>query len=643
MRSLLGLLLLTVFGWPQGSSLATRPTLLNAPLTRAGGLSACTTADGCVLDCGVGIATGNQTIWECVDGSGAAVAVTAGVGTVFESTGHAATPTAARINSDAQAPQLTSAAAFNSVWSGGDHTLVLIASPTTAVSANPILFSHGYFAESGIVAQGSGANFNVFWSGTGVNVSLPVAVSTVGRWSVMTARRSATTYTTRVNGTQATTTIGTVLATTADPMRFGRYRDVNRDAAGPLARARIYTRALSDVEVTRLEAGWWGATAETRNVSVARASTRWCPDDAGNIRAIADAAGCVNAKGLLVEEARTNYASASLSIDSAADWTVLATPTITADQASGPFARLNGGPEMDLLVDDDAANQEGVQARSVGGASAAVAYTASFYVAPGTSGTERNKASLWIDHNGTSALAKCDWAALNTGTPTCTPQTAAVCGTAETGLPGGVVRISCTTTITGAPTTVLGQIREGNVAADTGSILVAGGQVEAGGFASSPIVTATTQQLARAADVATMVSAGLPIAEGSWEADVTPVWSGTPAGNYFFLHAVRSSPTLDGPALYAVAGGLVLKGDVWVASTGPYSPAGSVAAWNAGTTYRVAQRWGANSLVYRNGAMIGTPAAVTGRPGGISAAVGVGNSQPTGQCNCYVRAIAVRP
>ena len=66
-------------------------------------------------------------------------------------------------------------------------------------------------------------------------------------------------------------------------------------------------------EKARIEAQWFGALAESRNVTTTRGSTAWQdPGDGGQVWARGNGAGRIDHRGLFSFEARTNYWTNSL-------------------------------------------------------------------------------------------------------------------------------------------------------------------------------------------------------------------------------------------------------------------------------------------------------------------------------------------
>lgn len=511
MRYLLFLLLFTPFGVNASEEtifdipLAT----LNVPLTQSGSINACLASDGCVLDCGVGLNTGAD-LWECQDGTSTAVAVTQGTGSTYDNTGFSSVRASTNIT-DAKAPRLTNPTLLGNLWAT-DHTIIAIGQSAAGAGNGDHYFSNGETAADGFQLLRATGQVRCGWYANPATQNVNTSIEPINQWMIASCRRSASNYIARGNGIQTSAAIiTTAAAPTTRQVYFGRAETAGGNFGGPLARIRIYTRALSDAEIAQIEAQWWGITAENRNVTVTRASTAWTKDNTNLVYSVGNGAGRTTTQGLLVEEVRTNVALHSLQMDNGASWVVQNVPIITANAKSGPFSRLNGGAEMERINDDSAAAFKGIE--STGGTTAGT-WTFSAYLAADTI----NTAILLINHNGdgpTVSQTACTFQALNTSNPTCANQAGHTCAIISTNLgpSNDVHHVSCTATVTGAPTFVKGQIRPGNASGDVGSIFATGGQLELGAGASSPIVTTTTT-LQRIADVATVSTTGWPVTQG---------------------------------------------------------------------------------------------------------------------------------
>lgn len=389
------------------------------------------------------------TEWECVGSTGAAAgSVAQGTGTTYQGT-FAGDIKALSDITDAKAPVWTHSGL--SIFAG-DFTVIITGFATTASDA-----TYQYWIEAGNFAirnEGTSARARFGTAGlTADNVA-----ATRDNWVIMTARKNGTSHTLRVNGETGTPNVfADDLPTGFGNIGFGSFLPLR----GPMAWAYFVPRHLSDAEVAAIENQWHGAPA----LSVASASPQ-CIDNtaiSGQVDCFAaDAVPLVSATlGLRTVRAYQNFWSATpLSLASGTD---VATPTITADVAAGPFSRmLNGALECDLMVDNNGAAFEGKQGAT--GGTGEGFWSADYFLAAGTSGTTRTTARITIDVAGGTGSTTCDVTGL-TSTPT---------------------RAHCSTTAGDTPTSVRSSILVGNAAADTGSVVVCHSQMTASAYAEPP-------------------------------------------------------------------------------------------------------------------------------------------------------------
>lgn len=548
------------------------PVVLAGPLSTSGLLNTANLSCAPSLVC-----FPDSDSWNCwsPDADGAltvAVAVTQGAATGFEATPYVPGPSgtvaryAARIDAAGEAPRLTTPAPFASLWTG-DFTLLL--SGQQASGAQKMMFSHATANADGVYCySNTGATFACITNRAGALDTIPSAGGFgVDRLLFNSLRRSSTTCTARTNGNNGTpTACSSIVAPTTRQMYFGRYESEGVTyVSGPLALTAIFPCALTDTELLRIESQWAGTIAESRNVPLDRNSTAgWVAPD-GYYYAVGDDMGRVDARGLLVEEQRTNY---WLNSSAAASWVDKGTPVITANTESGPFSRYFGAAEVDTLEDDDAGVHEGKDSASAG--TTLGAYTASCYLAAGTLTTA--ELAVLTDGGGSAVCA--------------------VSGLSETWQ-----RKTCSGTVTGSPTYIKGEILIGTNAASVGTIKAAHCQLEPGAFASQPIPTGATAT-ARLPDKPLLSTVGFPTGQGALSLTVTPEWS-TVAADAVLLDTRTGTNGIecwvDSSARLTCSTG----------DAGGTSYAQSAAlTWTPGTAYRIEIRWGGGTIFVRRDSVV---------------------------------------
>lgn len=446
-------------------------------------LPACTAANNCAMQCTASL-TGDA--WRCVTGAGASFTVTQGTGTAVANVWG---QPALQIFSDANAPTISAAnaAALESVWTQ-PHTVITTAFSNT-ISGNTVQLHFRQQSASGGLAARTESGHRCIWlntsaAPTSVTVTVSANSSQYG-WSIGTCRKSGTgassSYTARSNGTASTS------AWAADPgaasstiAYFGRNSTAGSYLGGQFESVTIYSAALSDDEIAGIEAAWKG-TAPI--VSMSGDAIEYLSGSLFGARPmLADADGYyfpmginvprVTSAGYYIEEhgnETTRGASWATDALDASSWTTVGTPTVTANQASGPFSRWKSAAEADLAVDDDAAAMEGFQGTTCG--TTAQRYTVSCFLAPGTSGVTTDKARLVVETDAT-------------GTTNC-----------DKTLTAGFSRYTCSATVSGSPTYVRGRLLIGNATTDTGSVLVSQCQCDEDGWANSPHITNSATSL----------------------------------------------------------------------------------------------------------------------------------------------------
>jgi hypothetical protein len=429
-------------------------------------LPTCTAAVGCEMQCRV-----VSSAWACVDENGTTIAVTAGTGviTVTDPWGRVALDEV----TGARAPRLTSA--FDAVLAGA-HTIVTTAYSTTHVDAtyqytidtNPGAGSRTQVRQEGGTARELAGTYTAIGP-TGASFALGLAMTAT------VSNAANTTHTFNLNGLTATSGAGAWTDPTTTAWKFGaRSSDNAFPLAGVYESVTVYSDDKTAAELeTLLNA--WAALAEDASSPInherpgqqfAIVSGRAWPYGwhlpvvtSNGMEIQPNSAGPVNAPP------GSGWATDATDADS---WTDVGTPTITANQAAGPFAAWRVGPsgnEADLIVDDDAGAREGLEGVLGCGDDQTVTgdYTASCYVRSGTSGTTTTDVTIAVQTNGT-------------GSTECT----------FTDLTSTFVRKTCYAAVTGSPTSIKGRVLVGDAVGDTGSIIVSQCQCENRGWATAP-------------------------------------------------------------------------------------------------------------------------------------------------------------
>lgn len=448
------------------SDLYARDFRLNQTAASTSSLPTCTVGVGCELQCRC-----VADAWACVDEAGASVAVTAGSGVIGMDTiwGRCALDEI----TDARAPALTSA--FDAVFAGA-HTVLITGYSTTHNDAtyqivftnNPGAGSATIIREEGTTGRtlagtytaigGAGASFKLGWNMTA---------------SVSSAANDAFTFNT--GGVTGSSGAGAYTDPTTTVVQFGRRAAGGLAMYGPLESVTIYSDDKTADEIEAMLHTWAGIPADASSpVLHSRPGQQFVIDGDGRAQPLGWNVPHVSSGGIELQPnssgptnapAGSGWATDATDVDS---WTDVGTPTITANQAAGPFAAWRVGPgsnEADLVVDNDAAAKEGLQgvlgcgdAQNVTGD-----YTASCYVRSGTSGTTTTEVTIAVQTDGTGSL-ECEFTDLTTS----------------------FVRKECYAAITGSPTSIKGRVLVGDDAADTGSVIVSQCQCENRGYATAP-------------------------------------------------------------------------------------------------------------------------------------------------------------
>lgn len=363
------------------------------------------------------------------------------------------------------------------------------------------------------------------------------------------------------------------------------------------------------------------SSCEGRAVTVLRASSAWCEGDDGQVAALGNNAGCFSGRGLLIEEARTNYFFNSL--DMTSGWTPATAnpPTVTRPtDSTSPFATIS--TTVNLIADDSATDSEGIQGQVDTSPPATADYTCSCYMKAGSDSTAflRSTTGGGVGHGQTKDLT----------------------------LTSSWARYSFTFNVSGSPTSVGCQIRHGNGAgtlnADTGDFYVAHCQLERGSFATSPIVTSTLA-LQRANASATVPGTSIIRNSGHVSFVFTPEWStgGTSVSNRV-LFAMVDGAGINGAYFYTQPAGdnVVLR---VLDNAGVGWSIVQPRTWTANVPVLIAGRWTPpTAYLDVNGARLDTAAANVPRPTDHGGVIGLCN-WPTGidRCNGWIRNVELRP
>ena len=578
-----------------------------AGLGSNGLLDACVSP--CVLDCGVG-AFDNTQEWQCVNALGAQVAVTQGTSPTYEPSPLGGATALGNIT-DAKAPYVAAATAATALGSGfwaGDHTVMAIFASGTTTDPAPL--SHGNDSVSGFYMQVSASGGGRLYCNysAAASAQYPYATaSVIQKWIMPVCRRSGSNYIVSIDGVQSSTAITvTAAAPTTENLYFGRYSGAGLPLNGDLLRVRFYSIAVSDSALIDTENKLYGERAETRAVGVDRNSTAWLTADNGYIYSIGDDEARINASGILSERAKTNYWLQSLD---ASAWTDVGTPIITANTDSGPFVYFAGGAEADTIEDNDALAIEGKSSASAGTTTGT--YTVSCYLASGTASTA--ELAVLTDGGGGGACL-------------------------VSGLTAAFARKTCTPTpITGVPTYIKGSLGVGSVVGTTGTIKVAGCQLEIASHATSQIINTTTA-LQRVAEKITASSVGIPI-RGAIEFDMTPIWSNAVDVDGFSFVAIDTRTAGNGVLVY-------VDGTTLTATVGNGTNTTTLTAalsWEAGVTYRIKLEYqSAMFRLFRDGVVVDTETTGLYPPSAHASTIGIGSTvSGLATCNCSIKRLGV--
>lgn len=361
----------------------------------------------------------------------------------------------------------------------------------------------------------------------------------------------------------------------------------------------------SSVARPSLGLNFLGGALDSR-LTFTRASTAWAYNSAGTLTSYATNAPrfdydpvTLAAKGLLLEEARTNLFAGDLT--NTTNWSVGSTTRATGQTA--PDGTTNG-----VLFTESASGTASYGPNSVVvTVTASTATTASIFVKAGTCSFLR----LLLADTLTPTIAAQSWFNLNTGAT----GTNGVFAGAPTSISASITSVGsgwyrCTITATLSTATtacLLVRMTSADAATtDAGSKTVSlwCPQIEVGSFATSPIVT-TTASATRAVDVCSAATSGFAFnaAEGTLFAAFTPLGV-TGLQTAIYLDDGTNNERMGARASSGAMAGIVVDGGV------------SQASANAGTLTAVASKV---AIAYKvddiaiclNGGTVGTDALAT--------------------------------
>lgn len=339
-----------------------------------------------------------------------------------------------------------------------------------------------------------------------------------------------------------------------------------------------------------------------QTVTVTRATTRYCyssttPGDTSAVTSIAVNAPALEANGLSIENAHTNLLLRSEEFDNAS-WTKAGggtgtAPTVSANTSVAP----NGTTTADRI-----------QCTAIASGAANNSLVGQVFANPGV-GIQWTF-SIWV--KGTSGAGSTRLILVETGTIR------------------GAVTVNFTTTWQRFSVTSAGNgggvvsVNIGAYGADLSPQSAAdfqawGAQVETGEFAHSYVPTTTATATCNQ-DIVVMSGHGsLPVAKGSVEVDITPLWTTlTPGGNFV---ETRSGAGSGGLAVFVAVPTLTFE----VINSGTI--AAVVLVWVPGTTYRIKAQWGAGVLrLYRDGVLRATSVTDVGNIPTVHSILRLGNN-----------------
>ncbi len=400
---------------------------------------------------------GDGYAWVCQDGAGASIPVNNKCGNGAE-TGPFADRTGAQKYVlknlvDATAPRVLAADAA----AAGLDTLIAANAWTAYVVARPVataaeLVEYGVFGTptQGFTLEAQGASGVRCYRGDGSVTSGTAGngYAVANEWIATSCTYNGTTLRQRMqNGAAGTVAASAAQAPTNDNLMFGTGDAGGNPITGNLYFVAIFDRVLADTELDALNQLAWGTQGSRFHAATNRETTAMIEGGDGQWYSMGRDVMIAQADGLESHTPVTNYWQSWLD---ASAWTSVGTPTITTNTDAGPFSKYANGNEADTISDDDVAALEGKASSSAG------TTTGTYYV------------SCWLAA-GTSTDYTLSVVTDGTGGGSCT----------GTNLTSSFVRQECyPTAVGGAPTTITGRVLVGDAVGDTGTIRVAGCQLE---------------------------------------------------------------------------------------------------------------------------------------------------------------------
>lgn len=211
------------------------------------------------------------------------------------------------VPADGSAPSIDGEILRN-VWSG-PHTVVFAACPHPDGSGiDRRVFSHGDPQEAGFCARLSDTTLQGVWSSQGSSRAVPyLDHDPSGEWFLGIVDREENHVEFRFNGHPAASGLDLEPATPDAPIYFGGGPTPGSSFHGSLAYVAVYGRKLSSDELALLEASWFGIYAQDRAVIFGRNCPAYVESDDGScLYRVGPNAPRVSLRGLLIEGPATN-------------------------------------------------------------------------------------------------------------------------------------------------------------------------------------------------------------------------------------------------------------------------------------------------------------------------------------------------